>query len=162
MFSHPIGFFSGAPRSVSQVIISANGIATAHNAWVEIWTDVSGSPGVQIGGDSDSVFVDSDGDKTFTWTGAEPIPLDDFWVALQVDGGDVNYDRELSGSPDAGVTGGDFDTTAITNLVSTTSNILNAEVTFSDSSTAGQFSTNSVGGMSDVNFAFGTLIQHTP
>lgn len=163
MLVHPHGFFAaaGVPVTVSQVIIEAVTVISAHNAWVEIWTDVSGSPGAQIGGDSDTVNVSTAGDKTFTWSGAEPEPLGDFWVILQVDGGDVNYQRHNS-TPDSGVTGGDFATSGpITDLVSRTTFMMNAEVTFSDLSTAGQFATNIAFGMG-VNFHAGTLIQYTP
>ncbi len=163
MLVHPHGFLAagGEPVTVSQVIIEAVTVISAHNAWVEIWTDVSGSPGSQIGNDSDSVSVSSVGDKTFTWSGAEPEPTGDFWVVLQVDGLDVNYATHNS-TPDSGVTGGDFDTSAITNLVTRTTMMLNSEVTFSDLSTAGQTTTNTVTGMSDTAFALGTLIQYTP
>ena len=145
MLVHPIGFFAGKPLTVDSGTVNVSGVTTAHNAWLEIWTDVGGSPGAQIGADSDTINVSSAGEKAITWS--TPVDLGatkNFWIVLQADGGDVNYNRHTALAGDD-VDGGDFDTTAITNLVSVTSFVLRASVLLSDGRRVGNRDTGTTG-----------------
>jgi hypothetical protein len=118
--------------------INANAIFSAHNAHLEIWSNSGNSPSAQIGSDSDSVSVSSSGEKTVTFS--TPVPIGDvttFWVVLQADGGDVNYNRHGS-VVGTDVDGGDFEpSTTITNLVLSSTHVLRCSVLLSDGTRLG-------------------------
>lgn len=125
--------------------INANAIISAHNAHLEIWSNSGNSPSAQIGSDSDSVFVSSPGEKTVTFT--TPVPIADvttFWVVLQADGGDVNYNRHGS-VVGTDVDGGDFEpSSTITNLVLGSTIVLRASVLLSDGTRLGNRDTGTI------------------
>ena len=133
MFTHPFGLFGKAGLTVDSGTVNVSGVTSAHNAWLEIWTDNGGSPGVQLGVDSDTLNISTAGEKTFTFS--TPVPLEgttNFWIILQEDGGDVNYLRHTAVAG-TGVDGGDLDLgTTITDLVSGTTEIPRFSVLLSD------------------------------
>ena len=89
--------------------INANAIISAHNAHLEIWSNSGNSPSAQIGSDSESVLVNSGGEKTLNFT--TPVPIEGvstFWIIHFADGGDVNYNRHTSVAG-TDVDGGDFE-----------------------------------------------------
>lgn len=57
---------------VSSAKITVAGVTTAFNSVLRVYTDSSGSPGTQVGGDSDAVNLNSTGDKTYTWSSNAP------------------------------------------------------------------------------------------
>ena len=118
--------------------LNANAITSSHNAHLEIWANSGNSPSTQIGSDSGTVSVASTGEKTVTFT--TPVPIADvttFWVIVQADGGDVNYNRHTSVAG-TDVDGGDFEgSTTITNLVLGTSIVPRVSVLLSDGTRLG-------------------------
>ena len=154
----PVRKFGGL--TVDSGTVNVNAVASAHNLWLEIWTDNgSGSPSAQLGVDSDSINVSSAGEKAITWT--TPVPLlgnTTFWIVMQVDGGDVNYNRHTT-TVGTGVDGGDFDASAITSLVSAGTIIPRISVTLSDTTELGNKDTGtSAAGLSDAAYAMGLKI----
>ena len=65
-------FTTGATGGdVSEIRVEVN-TAGNFNAAAEIWTDNAGSPGAQVGGTSDSLSMNSTGEKGFTWSSNAP------------------------------------------------------------------------------------------
>ena len=89
--------------------VNAASVTSAHNAHLEIWANSGNSPSSQIGSDSESVLVNSGGEKTLNFT--TPVPIEGvstFWIIHFADGGDVNYNRHTSVAG-TDVDGGDFE-----------------------------------------------------
>ena len=58
--------------TVSSVVINLASTSVAFNSVAKIYTNNSGSPGTQIGGDSGAVNLTGSGQKTFTWASGAP------------------------------------------------------------------------------------------
>lgn len=77
-------FTATSTGKVSQVKIQVTGVSVSDTAVFRLYTDSAGSPGTQIGSDSDSVNVNSTGEKTFTFSGDDTdiTSSTDYWVVF--------------------------------------------------------------------------------
>ena len=68
---------------VSKARIEVSAHTATFNAVARIYTDSSGSPGTQVGGDSATVSLDSTGIKEFTWSTKPSISAaTDYWLII--------------------------------------------------------------------------------
>lgn len=92
--------------AVSTVKVNSVLDTTAGGFHCEIWTDNVGSPGVQVGADSDN--QSGTGDITFTF-GAPPAttPATKYWVVIERDGGSGSFgvQRVTTNDGESGVSG---------------------------------------------------------
>ena len=153
---------ASSATTVAKVTVTFDAHTVNCVSYVQIWTNNSGSPGSQIGNDSDNTTVTSAAAFDYTWTGAQPdVTGVDFWMVLRYVSGNVNVDYE-NGTKDAGVIGGDFEASAtVTNLVSATTVMPHMIFELSDTSTGGQ-STNDGSAGFDFDACVGLLIDNTP
>ena len=77
-------FPNGYSGDVSSVILNIASVNVAFDAKAKIYTDSSGSPGAQVGGDSDTLTLNSTGANTFTWSSNAPALSDStsYWVVF--------------------------------------------------------------------------------
>lgn len=89
--------------TVDAVRLTVNVVTTAFNAQVSIWTDSSGSPGTQVGSNSDSVNLSSTGVKEFTWSSGSPSVTSGtvYWIVVE-DVDDTTGDVDVSVCNDLG------------------------------------------------------------
>ncbi len=76
-------FTNTVAGDVAQARLNVASVTTAYNAHAGIYTDNAGSPGTQVGGDSNTVGLTTTGDKTFTW-GTKPTLAADtnYWLVF--------------------------------------------------------------------------------
>ncbi len=91
---------------VIDVKIDLRTVTTAFNAVIGIYSNEMGSPGTQVGGDSDPLALDAAGIKSFTWSAQVPQLLADtlYWVVLSdVSAGAGSVTISIAnGQPDGG------------------------------------------------------------
>ena len=100
-------FPNGADGSVAEVTVEVNAVTVALNAVARLYTDASGQPGVPVGGDSDTLALDSSGEKTFVWSASAPVLTAGtrYWVVLSdVSGGSGRVELKVANDQ-----GGDFE-----------------------------------------------------
>ena len=76
-------FEAPADGNVAVATLSVSVVAVAFDAVARIYTDVSGSPGVQVGVDSDTVTLNAAGPVTFSWS-TKPVVVSGmrYWVVF--------------------------------------------------------------------------------
>ncbi|MCH9019625.1 MAG: hypothetical protein IIA73_04595 [Proteobacteria bacterium] len=69
---------------VTSVKIDVDAVTNAFNCVAKLYTESAGSPGTQVGGNSDTVNLDTTGDKTFTWSSNAPSLSagTEYWMVL--------------------------------------------------------------------------------
>lgn len=74
---------ASASGGVSSVRIDIASVGSSGTFSAKIYSDSAGSPGAQIGGDSDSLAISATGEKTFTFPGEPPVAAGtDYWVVI--------------------------------------------------------------------------------
>lgn len=78
----------GAASSFYRATITTQGTVTAANWHAEIWTDNAGSPGSQVGVDSDTTAVSGAADYAFTFSTMPTISAStNYWIIFQPNSG---------------------------------------------------------------------------
>lgn len=98
---------AGIDGEAIDVKLDLRTVGTAFNAVVGIYADNLGSPGTQVGTDSDVLALNSTGIVHFTWSGGGPVLTadTDYWVVLSdTSGGAGNVSISIAN----GQPGGDF------------------------------------------------------
>lgn len=114
-------FRNTSAGEVTSARIELSAVSTSFNAVVGIYTESSGSPGTQVGGNSDAVALSSTGEKVFSWSSNAPsLSADTIYWAVVTDSsaagtGDVTVKTCLNQGIDYGA-GGDDTLTSITDL----------------------------------------------
>ena len=106
-------FANGTGGSVAEVTVDVNAVVVALNAVARVYTDSAGQPGVQVGSDSDTLNLNSTGEKTFTWSsGAPGLSADaDYWVVLSdTSGGSGQVELKVANDQGAAFESGRHDT----------------------------------------------------
>lgn len=90
--SHGLKFTASASGPVSAVRINVATVNASGNYHVELWTDSAGSPGAQVGSDSDTLAISTTGDKTFSWTAGAPSLTGStvYWVVIVWQSGNID------------------------------------------------------------------------
>ena len=70
--NHGLQFTSVGSGTVVQGRLNVGTVTTAVAVTMSVWTDSSGSPGSQIGGNSDELAISTTGIKTLTWSSNYP------------------------------------------------------------------------------------------
>lgn len=138
-----LGGVGAAVLTINSITINVNAVVGASNNHFEIWSNSSGSPVAQIGGDSETKSLSSTGNTTFNFSTPVPVPAagNSYWIIQQASGGDVNVNRGTSAS--SGVSGGDLIFTAsesITDFVSGSTILPRLVANLSDGTSVGQTS----------------------
>ena len=82
--------------TITQVKFEVKAVVTAFNCHAELFTNNAGSPGSQVGTDSDTVNLNTTGDKTFTFATPPSVSAaTDYWI--------VFVDESTSGKIDCSV-----------------------------------------------------------
>lgn len=76
-------FTVGLSGNVREASLDVSDVIAAFDAVARIYTDNSGSPGTQVGGDSAQLAMDTIGVRTFTWTTKPAVAAGtDYWVVF--------------------------------------------------------------------------------
>jgi len=80
-------FTAAQSGTISEATFSCGTVVTPGDCHVELWTDVSGSPGAKIGASSGTVNISTLGVKTFTWSsGPSVVSGTVYWIVLVAEG----------------------------------------------------------------------------
>jgi len=91
-----IRFASSVGGTVTSMRWQVDTVNISYPAVASIYTDNAGSPGTKVGGNSDSITLNSTGIKTFTWSANAPVlsASTNYWAILEdtvASGGDVRF-----------------------------------------------------------------------
>lgn len=104
-------FFNAAAADVESVTISVSGAATPFTARARVYTDNSGSPGVIVGSQSDSVSINAI--SLFTFTFSTPPSLSastNYWIVLSDEGSSGQANLQTCSDQGTGFASGFADT----------------------------------------------------
>lgn len=110
-------FISGGSGTVSEVAIEVEVVVVPFNAVARLYSDDAGTPGTQIGGDSDVESLNTTGEHNFVWSTNAPdlVSGTGYWVVLSdISGGSGRIELEVANDQGAGFESGRHD--AITSL----------------------------------------------
>lgn len=107
-------FTNTSAGNVRNVMFDVSSVSTAFDAVAGIYEDNAGSPGSQVGSNSDALTLNATGAKTLTWSGTGPAlsAATDYWVVLtdSTGGGTGEVRTELSSDQGAEFASGRSDT----------------------------------------------------
>ena len=83
-------FIATRSGSCETLTFNLRTVTTSFNSKCQIWASDGTSPSSQVGGDSDTIALDSTGEKTYTWTTNKPTLEKGkkyWWVTIDTSGG---------------------------------------------------------------------------